>query len=260
MSHKSRLSLIASAITILGLLPTVRQTEASLGAGMSLSISRGIVGTTVGVTLTLVPPGDPIDIRWDGQRIVAVTIDQSTSSGSGSFRIPAAIKGVHTVSARRGDTVIESKLIEVVPRIKIIPGMAGWGEKVDVSLRGYKPWTIVRIRWLRGSTWVEVARVSTSRTGSANIYVPVPSWAPVGPNSIRGDAVTAIGGRAQTNAFRADRLIYVGDPIESKVGTDRASQPASPTPTPTVEPTAQPTSTSTAESPQAATPVARAVD
>jgi hypothetical protein len=153
------------------------------------------------VILLRFPQGDPIDIRWDGRRIATIELDQSTGFGSGSFKVPAATKGVHTVSAQRGNTTIASKQFEVVPRIKLIPGMAGWGEQGNVSLRGYAPWTTVRIRWLRGSTWIEVARVSTSRTGSANVYVTVPSWAPAAQTrSAATRSLLTAAGREQTRS------------------------------------------------------------
>jgi hypothetical protein len=59
----------------------------------------------------------------------------------------------------------------------------------------------VRLRWQQGASWVELTRVTTSSSGSAKVEIPVPSWAPDGPASVRGDALSANGGRAQTNAF-----------------------------------------------------------
>ena len=200
--------------------------------------------------------GDTVDILWDGRSIVKVAIDPATGFGSASFRVPAATKGNHSVSAHRGGTVIGPKLFEVVPRIKIIPGMADWGEPVKVSLRGYAPRTNVRIRWFDGSTWIEVARITTSSTGSASLSVLVPRWAPAGANSVRGDAVAIVGGRAQTNAFRADSLIYAAD--LAGAGGRSAQSPPTASQTPTTSPSTEPTpiSTPTAQPPSVGTPIA----
>jgi hypothetical protein len=230
------------ALSSLKLLPSsVGQSAASsyVNQTLTLSSTRGTVGSLVSVTLTHFPPDRMVQIWWDGQSVGSVHVND-LGVGAMSLKVPAATKGVHTVTAASGNTTLASKPFEVVPRIKLIPGMVGWGEPVNVSLRGYAPWTVVRIRWLRGSTWIEVARVSTSKTGSANIDVIVPSWAPLGANSVRGDAVTADGGRAQTNAFRADRLISVVDPVETLRPIEGTPVRSSPTPTPTVEPAIEP--------------------
>jgi hypothetical protein len=240
MSRKTYFSLVACIVTVLGLAPMVHQGTATPANGLNLTATRGIVGSTVGVIVAGFGAGDPVDILWDGRSIVKVTIDPATGFGSAWFRVPAATKGNHSVSAYRGGTVIGPKLFEVIPRIKIVPGMAGWGEQVNVSLRGYAPLTLVRIRWLRDGIWVELAHVSTSRTGSANVFVTVPTWAPVGTNAVRGDAVLPDGGRAQTNGFRADRLITIAGAVDSTDQRAGSPTPAAPVPTPTATPTSTP--------------------
>jgi len=68
---------------------------------------------------------------------------------------------------------------------------------VNVSLRGYGKKEVVRIRWKVNGSWVTVATVTTSNTGSANVTVQVPANANVGQNSVRGDGTIF---RQQTNA------------------------------------------------------------
>ena len=46
-------------------------------------------------------------------------------------------------------------------------------------------------------SYVEVAQVTTSNTGSANVNVTIPAGAQPGNNTVRGDGTTF---RAQTNA------------------------------------------------------------
>jgi len=68
---------------------------------------------------------------------------------------------------------------------------------VTVSLRGYGKTETVRIRWLVAGSWVTVATVTTSNTGSATVSVTVPATADAGPNAVRGDGTVF---RQQTNA------------------------------------------------------------
>jgi hypothetical protein len=99
---------------------------------------------------------------------------------------------------------------------------------VNISLRGFGARETVLIRWQRGSSWIQLAQVTTSSTGSANIDVKVPTWAPDGAASVRGDGPI---GRAQTNAF-----IVTGGPFAPATGntpTPTATATLTPTPSPT---------------------------
>ena len=85
---------------------------------------------------------------------------------------------------------------EVAPRIKVATGAVG--DSVDVSLRGFgRQEQGIRIRWLINGSWVQVATMNASNTGSANQNVTIPAGATVGANSVRGDGPQF---RAQTNA------------------------------------------------------------
>ncbi|MGH2531717.1 MAG: hypothetical protein ACRDJW_05370 [Thermomicrobiales bacterium] len=168
----------------------------------AISPERGTVNASVGYAIAFYPIDVPVTVRWDSMTLGSTRTDFFGSS-AGTLRVPAAPMGNHTVSFLAGEWQAATTFT-VVPRIKIIPGEASRGDTVDVSLRGYKARETVRIRWERDGSWVELARVTTSGTGSANVDVVVPDWAPVGQNSVRGDSTNSSGGRAQTNAFSVD--------------------------------------------------------
>jgi hypothetical protein len=123
----------------------------------------------------------------------------------------------------------------VVPRIKILQEHAQRGDLVGVSLRGFAARTVVQIRWWNGTKWIEAGRTTTSGTGSATVQVTVPMWAPEGRNAIRGDALTAGGGSAQTNAFSAESGIEAATDTPTATPTAKPESVAS---SETVEPTA----------------------
>jgi hypothetical protein len=91
-------------------------------------------------------------------------------------------------------SVSRTATYEVAPRIRVEAGARG--QLVDVSLRGFGRQESVRIRWLVDGSWVQLATVTTSNTGSANVDVTIPAAAAIGNNSVRGDGTTF---RAQTN-------------------------------------------------------------
>jgi hypothetical protein len=224
-----------------GALVTCRwfQLTAPATLGMSVTPQRGSVGGNVEVAVTGFPPNYGAALMWDDTYLTSVGVDPATGNGMASFRVPAAPKGVHTVTALYDQTITRSTTFEVVPRVKLLPGSAARGETVAVSLRGYAARTEVRVRWHNGTTWVEVARVTTSRTGSANVEVIVPAWAPDGPTQIRGDALTSDGGRAQTNAF-----VVSGGPLAANVVTPTPTTTVvttTPTETPPAAPSSEPT-------------------
>jgi hypothetical protein len=255
MSATKLPSTLAVILILLAFAPCVMHTSAALKSELTVTPSQGHVGSTVTVVLLRDHPSDEVEIRWDGRRVAIMSLSPSTRLGTATFKIPPSTKGMHEVSAWRGELQLGSASFEVFPRIKLTPGMVGWGEPVNISLRGYAARTLVRIRWFNGSSWIEVVRVTTSSTGSANLSVLVPRWAPAGSNAVRGDAATIDGGRAQTNAFRADRLLYITDPVEL---IDRSTPSPIATPAQNAEPTVVPPTPLTSPPPTpttAATPV-----
>jgi hypothetical protein len=214
---------------------------------VNLSPTSGTVNSTAGFSVSSFPTNTTIGVRWDGTLLGTIPTN-SSGKASGSFRIPAAPMGAHKVRFSVGSIGTE-RTFTVIPRIKVIPGTASRGQTVNVSLRGFAKKETVRIRWKKGSTWVEVGRVITSNTGSANIDVKVPSWVPDGPTSVRGDSLNAAGGRAQTNAVTVSGGTYHASdvtktPTPTPVATSKAT--ATPSPSATIAPTQTPEATVTA--------------
>jgi hypothetical protein len=196
--------------------PRVRDLPANPTA--KLSTTRTTVNIRVTATVTGYPASAPVQILWNGTSVGSFQTD-AKGAGSGDFRVPATPMGFYPVAVVSGSTSITSQF-EVVPRIKVIPAKGAPGDTVDISLRGFRKKETVRIRWQQGASWVELTRVLTSNTGSANVYLPVPSWAPDGPASVRGDStVYPEGGRAQTNAFIVDSSLKASEPTPTVVIT-----------------------------------------
>ncbi|MFL5761933.1 MAG: right-handed parallel beta-helix repeat-containing protein [Thermomicrobiales bacterium] len=201
-------------------------------AAVTLASTRGTVNSWVTATVSGFPPSHSLYIRWDGVLIGTFAIDIA-GKATAKFRVPAAPIGVHSVrlSATGAAKVVA---YEVAPRIKLIPSTAARGQTVDVSIRGFGAHETVRIRWLRSSSWMQVAQVTTSSTGSANADVKVPTWAVDGAASVRGDGPVA---RAQTNAF----IVAGGPYTPAPTATPEPSStvvliPKTPTATSTPEP------------------------
>jgi hypothetical protein len=190
--------------------------------------TTGTVNSTLHYTVSRFPIHVTVNARWDGTVIGSVHTDL-TAVGIGSFAIPAAPMGPHSVRWTYG-TWSASSTFTVKPRIKIIPSSTSRGSLVNVSLRGYAAHETVRIRWKHGTGFTEIAHVTTSSTGSANIDVHVPTYVPNGSTSVRGDGAF---GRAQTNAVTVS-----GGPLS---GSTVKAIP-SPVPTKTAKPRATPTS------------------
>jgi hypothetical protein len=185
---------------------------------MKLSTTRTTVNSRVTASVTGYPASSTIQMLWDGTSVGTFQTD-GKGAGSGDFRVPATPMGFYPVAVVSGNTS-QTAQFEVVPRIKLRPSTGAPGDTVDVSLRGYRKKETVRIRWQQGSSWVELTRVLTSNTGSANIDLPVPSWAPDGSASVRGDStVYPEGGRAQTNAFVVDSSLNASEQTPTVVIT-----------------------------------------
>ena len=203
----------------------------------SLSPTSGTVNSSVSFSTNSFPANSSLTVKWDSTTLGSISSNSSGKS-SGSFKVPAAPLGKHTVRWSTGGLAAQ-RTFTVIPRIKITPSVnVRRGQIVNVSLRGYAAHETVNIRWKKGSTWAHVAYVTTSSTGSANIDVRVPNYVPDGSTSVRGDGSY---GRAQTNA------------VTVSGGTFRSSE-ATKTPTSTPSPNVSPTSTATAaptQSPEA---------
>ncbi len=202
---------------------------------------RGTVNGLASYSLSYFPSTAALAVTWDGKPLGTATTAANGTLAS-VFAIPATPVGYHTVRWSTGNWSA-SATFEVVPRIKITPATVGRGQSVSVSLRGFAKKETVRIRWKRGGSWVELATVLTSNTGSANTTVPVPAWAEDGATSVRGDGPVA---RAQTNAVTVQGGAFRAAE-DSATPTETPS--ASPTPSATVSPTPAESATATPSDP-----------
>jgi hypothetical protein len=191
-----------------------------------LSTYRTTVNVTVQMSGRYFPLAAPVDVTWNG-KVIAQTMSDANGLVSTSVRVPAAPLGDYRLGFNAGTLWAPHEVLTVLPRIKVIPGEAGRGAVVKISLRGFGKKEVVRIRWKRDGGWVEVGRVTTSNTGSGELWVPVPVWVPDGSTSVRGDAPIA---RAQTNAV----FVSGGSPLllanEEPTPTSEAVLPATPEP------------------------------
>jgi hypothetical protein len=210
----------------------------------SLSTYRTTTNARVTYTLSDFPAARTVTVTWirasGGTVDLGSTTMDSGGAGSGSFRVPTSAGGPGTrVRFSSGATTVDVEF-EVAPRIKVVPSDVTPGQAVDIWLRGFARYETVRVRWRNvDGSWIEIARATTSGTGSATFHVIVPDWVANGPNSVRGDGTDF---RAQTNAVIVSGAVNAADapaatPTPSPSPTAIAtSTPTTPTPEPTVAP------------------------
>ncbi len=195
-------------------------------AEMTLSTYRTTVNVKVRITGRYFPISAPVAVTWKGTPVAQVMSD-ANGNVAATIPAPATPLGDYRVGLDASGVWKPFRTLTIVPRVKLIPGQAARGERVKISLRGFAKKESVRVRWLRNSTWVEVGWVTTSNTGSGELWIPVPNWAADGQHSVRGDGPSA---RAQTNA-----VTITGGP-----GVTLAEEPATPTPEIAVPATPEP--------------------
>ncbi|MGH2557522.1 MAG: M23 family metallopeptidase [Thermomicrobiales bacterium] len=216
----------------------------------SISPTRGTVNTWVNYSINGFPGNATVLIEWrrtSGSHIDVGTVRTSGGgSASGRVRVPATPGGNDQRIRFSAGSARAYAYYDIAPRIKAIPGSASRGETIEISLRGFGKKETVRIRWERGNGWVELTRVVTSNTGSANLSVRVPSWAPDGINPIRGDGTSF---RAQTNAFRVSGGFSASEasPAASPIASAPVEMTPTVEPTPTTEASPTPEATTTPE-------------
>ena len=222
-----------------------------MAAELFVSASRVTVDNVISVSGRYFPISAPVALIWNG-KTVATWMSSADGTVSGALKIPATPIGNRTLQLNAGNWWKPSATITVAPRIKMIPSSASRGQTVKISLRGYAQRESVRIRWKKGSSWVEMGWVTTSSTGSGELYIAVPSWAPDGMGSIRGDGSI---GRAQTNVVSISGGAFKA--ASEATPTPTATPTATPTPagSPIIEPSVLPTETAAIEPPATETPV-----
>lgn len=222
-----------------------------MAAELSVSTSRVTVDNVISVSGRYFPISAPVALIWNG-KTVATWTSSADGTVSGTLKIPATPIGGRTLQLNAGNWWKPGTTITVAPRIKMLPSSASRGQTVKISLRGYAQRESVRIRWKKGSSWVEMGWVTTSSTGSGELYITVPSWAPDGTSSIRGDGSV---GRAQTNVASisggAFKAASEATPSPTVTPTATPTQAGSPV----VEPSVMPTETATIEPTATETPI-----
>ncbi|MEZ4496509.1 MAG: M23 family metallopeptidase, partial [Thermomicrobiales bacterium] len=209
---------------------------------VSISPTRTTVNNWISYSVEPFAPNTSGQVIWRRLSGSLITVDTFTTDdagvASGRFRVPATPGGPNQlISFIAGDTT-RTALFEVAPRIKVLTDPAVRGQQVNVSLRGYAKKEVVRIRWRHpDGHWVELARITTSNTGSSNTWVTVPYWAADGANSVRGDGTEF---RQQTNVVNVDGgpFLLAEETIEVDAATPEpeAALPVEETPTPVETP------------------------
>lgn len=168
---------------------------------IELDKTRATVGSSVIFTITNFPINTDVTVTWRRPGGSQVVVGNATTDENGrvvgTITVPATEGGNLNRITIAGGGVSVATSFEVAPRILITPQTVSPGQGVSVSLRGYGKQETVRIRWRVAGVWIELATVTTSNTGSANLVVNVPNNADIGQNSVRGDGTVF---RQQTNA------------------------------------------------------------
>lgn len=213
------------------------------------ALNQGTVNQNVKVFLRYAFADDPgciacnagSRVLFNGTPVVLTQLEAKLSQDVVRFKVPALPAGTYPLKVERVDGRDAQASFTIKPRIKVIPSVEARGNTVNISLRGFGKQERVRIRWKRGAGFVTLTTVTTSNSGSANVDVTVPRFAPDGVQTVRGDGTA---NRAQTVAFSV-----AGGPlaaVEAKTPS-KPSPTASPTSTPTNEATIEPTVEITAE-------------
>lgn len=240
--------------------PVAGACSSPVKAAASMAPVLGKVGTKPTYAIAYFPIDVPVAVRLDGRSRATVQTDLYGTAG-GTFSVPSATLGRHTVTWTAGTAWSVAQTFTVTSSISAKPSAAARGASVTFSLRGYAAGETVLIRWWSGSAYRTVGSVTTSSSGSASITLPVPSWAPLGKDTVHGDGpkgkaklnltvtgVTAAARTARTaTPTPASTPTATAAPAASPTATPEASATASPPATETPSATAEPTGTPTAE-------------
>jgi hypothetical protein len=204
---------------------------------VGVNTSAGVVGSYCYFTLEFYPLHMSVPITWDG-KVIGSVMTGSSSFTDGSFKVPASTLGAHSVHWKYGhwDTKITYTVkssIKLAPSSNVLRGQI-----VHVYLRGYAAHETVNVRWIKNGSFVTIAQVTTSGTGTANVDVHVPTWVPNGSTKVRGDGTS---GHAQTNSVTVSGGPFSASTV--KTPTPTPIKTATSTPSPTAAPTEAPSAT-----------------
>jgi hypothetical protein len=212
-----------------------------ISPGVQIVPDRTTVNNWVTFDMSNFPPASPVTITWTRLTGSTIAIETDPALGpvqtdeagnaEGRFRVPATTGGEGQIITFSAGGVSETVLFEVAPRIKSNTPAGVRGGTIDFSLRGFAKKENFIVRWLNPATdrWVTVGSGLTSNTGSANVDITVPLFAPNGANSVRAESPSF---NQQTNFVNIDGGLPL-DPSE-------AGEMPTPSPEPTPEPTETP--------------------
>ncbi|MFL5758123.1 MAG: S8 family serine peptidase [Thermomicrobiales bacterium] len=152
-----------------GVLNASGRTYATLG----LSRTAAHVGQSLTLALTGFRPYDTVTIKFDTTVKSTVKVN-AAGDGSVTFKVPAAPKGSHSITAITRNYFVK-KTLTISPRIRLSSTLGSPGARFDVSLRGFAAKQKVTLKWMNGDSTLVLGSVITSGTGSANFDINAPS-------------------------------------------------------------------------------------
>lgn len=162
-------------------------TSASTGTPeLLLSATRGQVYSPLRVHVRHFAPDTRVAIAFAGARVLTVTTNED-GSARGSFAVPRAPAGVHSVRADAGQDAASARF-RVLSSVTLSPATVEAGETVTLTVRGFGAGATVTIRlYGLGSTtrYAELGRVQTSSTGTGQAVLRVGVGTRAGPHALR---------------------------------------------------------------------------
>jgi hypothetical protein len=210
---------------------------------ISVTPNRGVVGTSVQVTLRGFSSAEQIDVRFyktatNSSSVAQVPANRS-GGGSASFAIPATPFGPHVIEAVGiSSGVVAQTSLVVMPSIVEIPPEVDAGTPFGVALRGFASGE--RVSFTLDGTGTALGSIVTSHSGSTTLRTgQITTPADVLPGSYtllaRGERSLVTVRAALT--VRAPQAAEEPPPTPSPAVTLEPTQPPSETPTPDVQPT-----------------------
>jgi hypothetical protein len=225
---------------------------------LSISPSRGVVGTSVKATLRGFSSGETVTIRYqqypNGTTTVATVKASSIGSASAGFAVPISEFGAHTVRATGNSSGATSyKTFFIAPSVSLVPSAVTAGDDVGVRLRGFGARENVNITLVTGG--LLLGTVTASQSGStspdtASVSVPT-SLAPGTYDVLAKGADSNASARAELVVTSAAKAAELSPPQASATSTSTprqrptATRTDTPSSTPTIAPSPTPTATST---------------
>ncbi|HKG25823.1 MAG TPA: peptidoglycan recognition family protein, partial [Thermomicrobiales bacterium] len=229
---------------------------------LHLSKVGGVPGTKITFDVAGFPANTSVAIQWDNVTKLNVTTD-GTGKAAGTYTIPSAIKGGHTVRALAGSKSATAAF-EIVPNFTVSPTSGPRGTYLVTTVRGFGAGELVAIQWLRDGTWIHQKYLTTSSVGTATFdQIRIQSWASgtvkiraIGPSGQVQRTITV----TTTQATGVDETTPTPRPSETpqppaeNTATPEPTATNPPAPEPTDTPTQTPTETPTPEPTETPTP------